>query len=378
MRSDALLILLMIGLFQVSFTQRPAPNADRYSDFAVDGGQVWLLTRSGTIFQADLSTGRTIQPVAGPGGRVMAMVKAPAGDLLVGDSVGNIYRLDQARQRWMPAGHCRRQLTGLVVNSQQLLFALTPTGIVDLAHGTVYFPPESLFLNNQVHNKTRWFAHPTYFLDRQDRLWIGFDHGEWGGDLFVFDTQTRQFLRPALANYAINMNPVQSFTEANQTVFMTTGVAHISLIHSTIVRFDSALTVSTLFASENRWKRVYAPSIGLVDRPATRSDSVRILTGGHYIGPMAHNAADSCLYFYSQLGLFKGNLHADLSKETNWQFVLKPTFSWTGGRANAVGSPMNVTKMRVSPTGLLLLLTEQEGLGIVDVVTKQIRFIPPK
>jgi len=91
-------------------------------------------------------------------------------------------------------------------------------------------------------------------MDDHNRIWIGFGYGEWGGNLFVFDTGKRRFLRPKLYDYRITLNPVQSFAQSDKNVFMTAGMAHFTT-HGSIVAFDD-LSARVVLSSEVAWVRI--------------------------------------------------------------------------------------------------------------------------
>jgi hypothetical protein len=50
-----------------------------------------------------------------------------------------------------------------------------------------------------------------------------------------------------------------------------------------------------------------------------------------YLGPSIYNSSDSCIYFYCQFGIFKGNIKKDLRKLENWDHVLETKFMWYYG-----------------------------------------------
>ena len=55
--------------------------------------------------------------------------------------------------------------------------------VVDLASGRTW---------KASHNESTGGEPTTFLLDRRDRLWLGTDHGEWGGRLEVIDLQAGQ------------------------------------------------------------------------------------------------------------------------------------------------------------------------------------------
>ena len=83
-----------------------------------------------------------------------------------------------------------------------------------------------------------------------------------------------------------------------------------------------------------------------------------------YIGPATFNKQENCIYFYSHQGIFRGNTKDDLSKIENWEKIIKPTLHWTNGQSNAVGSPMNVTKIQVMDRNKFFFVSKNDGIGL--------------
>ena len=136
-------------------------------------------------------------------------------------------------------------------------------------------------------------------MDQRDRIWIGFDYGEWGGDVFAFDTRKQTFIRLTIDGVQMNTNPVNSFCEDSQSVYMSGGISHMMLTHGSIIKFKDQ-TGSTFLLSKNRETSEKVT----FDGPDGKKKSETWVTwkGGHQIGPVAYNPTDGCLYFYSQHG----------------------------------------------------------------------------
>lgn len=90
------------------------------------------------------------------------------------------------------------------------------------------------------------------------------------------------------------------------------------------------------------------------------------MTEGEYIGPGTYNQADSCIYFYSQNGIFKGNPSKGLGRIQQWDKVLSPKLHWSNGQPDVVGSPINVTKLQFVTPDKLVFISPLDGIGIYD------------
>ncbi|UOQ70943.1 hypothetical protein [Hymenobacter cellulosilyticus] len=235
----------------------------------------------------------------------------------------------------------------ILSDSHGNLFTITPRGIAAAATGKLYFPEKSP--NKQVQLKASWGTPSAHFIDSADRIWVGFGYGEWGGNLFIFDTQQKVFLTPDLGEFRIELNPVKSFFEGQSTVYLTCGLHHF-LTHGCVIAF-SDLKARPLLNSESA---------------RDSADGKFFVKPGEYIGPGAFNASSQSVYFYSQNGIFRGDTRADLSTLAKWENMVRPKLDWKNGQRDAVGSPMNVLKMAFTEDNNLVFLSQNNGIGVFD------------
>ena len=292
------------------------------------------------------------------------------GNLIVSDKRNQIKRLDRRTQQWTSLPTFLGKLYGFAFDSQNNNYLITNRGIINTHARTIHFPDSTKFLNTQSLNKEAWHNQPTFLRDKHNRIWLGFDYGEWGGDVFCFDTQQQTYLTLTIESGTLNGNPVSGFCETQDHIYLSSGLVHF-FAHGRIFKF-SQRTARPLLQTDDRETPIVTTVVNPKTGVKTKKKIIRF-QGGEYIGPIAYNSLDKCLYFYSQSGIFKGDLTKDLSTINNWQKVLKPTLQWTGGRSHAFGPAMNVLKMQFDSQGTLFFLTEYDGLGVYD--GKQLRFI---
>ena len=115
----------------------------------------------------------------------------------------------------------------------------------------IYPPNKSL--NKQFDYKGKWFATPCFHMDKNDNIWIGFDYGEWGGDLAIFNTTLQKYEIPKINDFSIELSPVTSFFEDSTSVYISGGLSHMMSSSGLIAKF-SDLNSNVIFKSESYWK----------------------------------------------------------------------------------------------------------------------------
>lgn len=362
-------IFTLVGQPLTSWSQEFSKQTG-YKDFSINGKNILLLSKSGKLklIKDVIHKQSLVLTIDAP---IVASAIDRQGNVVVGDTNHLIKSYNEQQKTWHIIGSYTDKLSSIVFDKLNQCFLITNKGIVDFQSNTVYFPDSSFSKNKQIRYTGGWFDSPVYFLDSQDKLWLGFDHGEWGGNVFVFDTRKRVFSKMQTEGTEMTMNPVNGFCEDQQNVYMSGGLSHIMLTHGSIYRFTNEIATPVLLSKDKE-----TPMEVLVDDPLTGKKSKQIWTTwkeGHRIEPSAYNPTNNCLYFYSQFGIFKAKLGTNLADIKNWQKVFEPKLQWTGGSRYAVGPAMNVLKMQFTTGGTLLFLTEHNGLGVFD--GKNLRFI---
>jgi len=321
----------------------------QYKDFIVENDSLWALTTDGKLLLIDLNTGDTLPDLVQSNQPILVLTKDRQGNIIVGDKNRSIKKYENRTNSWTILFKYSNNLLGIAFDSKNNYYLITNRGIFDIRQQKTYYPDSSL--NYQIRHETGWSHDPVYITDKNDNIWIGFGYGEWGGDLFIFNTKDKKFTAPRLKDFEITLNPIKSIFESPDNVFVTSGLMHFSTSGS-IVRFDKFRS-QVIFKSDSY-------------RKFPDNSTNHEMAYGEYIGPGAYNPEDSCIYFYSQNGIFKGNPARDLSKIENWTKVLQPKLRWSNGQPDAAGSPMNVLKLQFVSPGKLVFVSQYDGIGIFN------------
>lgn len=325
-----------------------------YADFVVSDSTGWLLTQAGGLEQVDIHTMQsTVLPLP-PAPRLTAIAKDTANNLVVADSAGQLWRLNKQTRLWSVVATCPYASPyALIVDQHNQYLIVHPRGIWTAdTHGN-HFPDDSLLLNKGVRGGMRttrsWEEKPVWLLDSEGRLWLGFDYGEWGGLLFIFDTRRQQFVQPQPGDFDLAFNPIVSITQAGRDLYLAGSMRHMHT-DSHIARVTK-LSATTVFTSESCWDHVVGRESALVY--------------GQSVSLLAFNPVDNQLYAYIDGAIVKTSVTNQSATIDRWTQVI-PRSSTDNDR---------VIRMAFTPTGQLALLYKNRGLGLVD--GKAIRFVKP-
>lgn len=330
--------LFLLQFFVLSFFSMSAQTL--YKEMIKVNDKIWVLTLKGTITIIDYTNGRKDSVSVQYPKTILNLVKDYNGDVVVVDAEHQIKRYDSKSNQWKSISSYKDAILELLFDKKNNCYLITSKGIVDIQTGKIYFSTQSL--NEQRTITDEWRHTSCYFMDRHDCIWIGGGYGEWGGDLFIFNTQTRKFITPKLHDFNISLWCIQSFFEDNLNVYMSVGMAHMSY-SGAIVKFDG-FDAKIVFESHEDWK----------------SESNH--TEGEYIGTTVFNPFNNSICFYSQHGFFKGDKSKDLSQKFNWKHILKTTYNYKNG-VRAWWSTILVSKIIPLSSTDYLFLTQNEGVG---------------
>jgi ligand-binding sensor domain-containing protein len=314
-----------------------------YVDAIIKNNRLFALTSSGHINIFDTNTGTAIDTNIHTVSAITAIGTDRKGQIIVTEKNRNVDILDDNKLTFRKIFTSSALVYAIVFDQSNQLYLITGKGIVNIATRKIYLADSTFHLNHQLRG---WSKPSSVSMDTDDNIWVGSGYGEWGGDLFVFSTTEKKFIKPVLNKFRIELFPVKSIFNDGKSVYISCGLQHM-MTSGCIVKFDK-LQCSSVFFSESHWYKE------------------KEMTEGEYIGPALYNNVDSCIYFYSQNGIFKGSHKNDLSNISAWTKVASPKLHWTSGQPDAVGSPMNVLKMTFDGNGKLFLITQNDGIGVLE------------
>ena len=314
-------------------------------DFVVVQNTIWVLDKKGNLLSFNSNGSALPQKLHLASSGVS--LHATGSDSILVHAGGKVFSINTKTLSSRLVANLPDTIPLLACDKQQRLWAAGAKGLIQVATGRTYVPDST----QNIYYK--WLPDPAAtLLDAAGRLWIGFGMGEWGGNLQVFNTETQRFDYVDFRKSAACLAPVKSFCQVADQVYMSCGVMHF-FTFGCITRFDALAPKPVFISDEKRNYRLTADG----------------QKAGEYLGPTTYNVVDNSLYYYSQNGVFKAGIRSDLSKVESWKLVFKPQLHWTSGQRDAIGSPMNVSKMAATADGTLVLLAPNDGVGIWDGIT---------
>lgn len=322
----------------------------QYKDILVSNNIIWALTNSGDIKLFDVTNGSQLDKNISADTDIILLTKDKNGSPIIANKKKQLKKYNQITNTWEVVGQYDAEPFGILVDSKGSYFSITAKGIQDLATKKFYFNKNSL--NHQITYRDEWGKPYCFYIDKTDIIWLGFGYGEWGGNLFAFQTGEKKFLDLSLGSFKIALFPIKSFFEDSSSLYISAGLQHM-MTSGIIVKVDN-LKASILLNSDSHWSE------------PTGKDSVKTMLDGEYIGPATYSPFNNSLYFYSQNGIFRGENTKDLSKIENWEKVIRPKLTWKNGQPDAVGSPMNVLKLCIIDKTKFVFLSQNNGIGFFD------------
>lgn len=268
--------------------------------------------------------------------------------------------------KWEQIAECKsKALIYTFFNSHSNCFLLTNDGIIDPSTDEKWFPRK---LDNFIREYDYYdWGHCGIirFLDHNDNIWINADFGEFGSELFIFNTISRKFIHPDTRPFFV---PVMSFCQNKQEVFFSGGM------------YGGGITK---WVQSNDTGSVSIKGSVIYDTENNPRDTASIDVFGKF-GYIAFRPLDSSIYMSCESGLYKVKIGADKSSIVKWtkvkNFILNPidrvasTYrsTWddkTGREINVPldkGSPILHGKIEFAANGKLVIFDYNNGLFLFD------------
>ena len=386
MRKAFFILFIFLSVTALSQEKANLPHT-KYEDYYTDGSFLYGLTTTDTLKIWDVLSLKLIEHIT----NVSAIAPNKNNELCYVKE-GRIYNHD------LNAIFSKDSIKGMVY---KLFFDTENNSVVYSSRGIYYkqkyyLPGEDDKLDgvwSQSSDKENILAEPQVcYLDQYNRLFLGFDRGEFGGGLVIFDLKTGLFQTPVWL-FGIYMDRLDKLKRSQKRAFKgltlkesyLRGVPDLVKVidNDTVIKFPYEIIAEhpkgiignkdgTLYVSESMMHFLLS-DVNLIKASKSGNENFYKVESlneildknesgniAEYLGPVAYNTFNGHAYYYSHLGFFKIIEHDNghFSKE----LVLKPKILW-GGQSNAVGSGMNVKKFDFIAANKFFFLTTNNGIG---------------
>jgi hypothetical protein len=347
MKTLPLIILSLFFVVAQGFAQsKKNTSLQDYKDFVLDGDRVWALTKSGNFNIFDINTGNETEQHIYNGSDIAVVARDANGSIVIANNNHHIKGYLPETKSWLDVATFKGTPLNLMFNSRNEAFLVTDQGVVDLSNNRVFKPEMDSMSFGMKISSEGWATGPSACLmDSKNNIWLGFNFGEWGGDLYVFNTNNKQLRSLSTDSSRVSYAPVHAVFEAGSRIYVTAGSSHLGGYSGRIAVFENYCG-----------KKVFN---------SFQTGSGMNVTEGVYVGAGAYNLQDNNIYFYSQKGLFKGELSTDLSKIEYWEKVFNQDLLTSKCRDN-VYERVDVRKMGFSKSGNLIFLSKNNRIGIYN------------
>ncbi|WP_026703859.1 hypothetical protein [Flavobacterium soli] len=232
-----------------------------------------------------------------------------------------------------------------------------------------------------------------FFLDSNERIWFGYDVGEWGGNICFFDIKNnffseakslsshyndkydvwpknKAYLLKEFPNkikivgndtivafpHEFDLSNIKGITEdKNGNIYTTTSLMHM-MLDGNIIKFIKV---------EKDYYKAFELQKILEHKIFNETTNVEnsFIDIEEYLGLIQYNPFDEFVYYYTNNGFFK---IIEKDNAVSKEFIFRPWITWTYGMSHSVGYQMNVIKMEFISKNELVFLTSNNGIGYFD------------
>jgi hypothetical protein len=350
-------------------------------DGVLAGKSLFALAGSGNLIRFDSEslqlTGQTIVP-----GRATTIALGIHGDVLVGTQDGHIYRVNRAslgldriasfkgRIAWLGTGKSKVDSNGRIVavvdNSPDIL---PWPGEADKAYesrgrAAAIKEPNPYYVIILENGKTRSlplppisnFPFPGYFLlDSQNRLWLGADNGEWGGECAYMNLHSGR-----IHKLHSGMSGVLGFIRtADERILVYGGTSHMGMYSGYIAEIKNGDLSPLVNVEHDDWQ---TSSSGKLPEPIAQA-----IKSATHPDTMPNSPIDLVMTDQPAQGFWVVSAHTLYHADDHfnqWEKVAYLGGRWEGGRRLSVGNTPTVKRLITDPErpDRLIAIMGRDGL----------------
>jgi hypothetical protein len=346
-----------------------------YKCYVIDGDRLYAVNDSGRLVIWDLNKYELIPFQKGDTcTKYTTIAKDRNNDIFIGSNWGTIAKLDKQSMATHNFKNVRYYIWSIFFNLENVMFLAVPYALycpdkhriwTKFGHHTDGIQVIRRYHKIYKRKLHKYFSLPIYsFTDRSDRIWMANSHGEFGGDVQVFDATNRKPFNDDFDSLDYGLLFPNSVFEDNEgNIYITSGLNHM-MTFGAIFKIDGHNKVTNIYESKEK----YIPDLMnskkhlVAGKPVL--DTEYIVRDAEFVGPGAFNKRDTCIYVVLSSGIFKAKMSG---ADTALHFIplFKTGLHW-GREPQAIGYAMLIKKIEFTDSGNILFLTENDGIAIYD------------
>jgi hypothetical protein len=323
-------------------------SGSNYKDYEIVDNLIYAITLTDSLVVFDFTKDSII---SFPSIEKTSCITKKDKQIYIGTEDGRVLLYDNQGYKWKDIAKTDEAIVELFVNSVNKVFAITSKGIYDFSLHKYFSNPlrpksgmvvvqRKLFIFKKTVNHY-WDLPKKTFLDYHDRIWCGYNSGEFGGGIIVFDTKKGIFIDNKLDSINKHVSSIQSIYGDSANVYVSCGLQHF-IFFGDIIKFNNDL--------EN--KIIYD---GKIDEDTTAV--------GVYVGP--GQILNNAMVFFTHKGFHKVVKIDRNGKILKTEILFRPSL-WWNREPLAIGSAMSVKRIDLIDKERFVFLTSNDGIGIYN------------
>lgn len=379
-----------------------------YKEFEVLGKLVYAITNQDSLIKIDLSNNQMTFLKS----NIKSIAKTKKNKIIVATENGNVLR--QIRNNKFEDIDTFEGIPQKILIDKNDDFILLTTKYLRFKRENFIPDRESPMYRKagRVRASSTIIPVDVYYLDDEERVWFGYDAGEWGGNLYFFDLNEKQFFADRKVYKIVNHDFIEEdgSTKSYKKVMLKTKTEEfqdypeiVKVIEGdTLLKFPYNLYIANIkgITQNEKGDFYFAESLmhfdvrsylskkiktiekdfykdvdisDVLDYKILKNDftdsevdstnetiSIELKISLEYLGGVSFNKFDKHVYYYTNTGFWKL-----IEQENNYskKFIFRPIIKWTAGLPDSVGYQMNVKKFEFINEKEFVFLTSSNGIG---------------
>lgn len=340
-------------------------NLDYFVNFELANNKIYFLHADGVIKIFDDANGKLLDTYSQKS-KIIVLTKDHNGNIIIADEANEVKKLNAGNHWSIIASLGGDKLLRVIFDKHNSCFLITQKGLFDLTNKKIYFPDHHFAHSEWAYRGSVFWKSDDddvgVYADDNDNIWINFDHGEWGNDLFVFNQQTHNFI------------PVKEYAgvpcyEANNQLFSTVN----SFFEFILIKYTPVYDKTNNLLSFEGSKVYSINDVFNYKKKKKSAADVDILAGS-----LTYNSLDANFYFISQEGLQKTRVSAPIHKFSDFTMIknfrfpknITKAYEYYDNEKHEIkienGYPQLVSKLEFTRKGKLVLLPSSYGVWLFD------------